>query len=147
MPKVIDLPTEIRTLEEELSRSAQARRQLICRVPNAVAILLMRDCHNSNTLPTKRVETIVTDYYTTWADGIHCPLDPKARKALDEIAEVYGVDREAVVQLMITEYLGDLYDRAAAKVRERAAKAAVLTQARDEVGGVRGGTRPPRRVS
>ena len=108
MPRFIDTVEESVVLERALSKGENLRRQFVFRTDLATAVNVIRRCNQEGKQPGPLIEEIVTDYFTTWSQGVHMTFPSRLREVLDRIAALRGCTREDVVRQIITDHSADL---------------------------------------
>lgn len=116
MPKLMDTNSTLIAYRKSMASGDNTPRQVCCRIPLHVAVELLTDSLTKGKQPGPVLSEIVTDYYTTWADGVHLKLAAPERRLLDQIKEILDLPaREEVVKRLVeryaSEFLSDIMTR------------------------------------
>jgi hypothetical protein len=105
MPANIDIPEEIAYTQSLLNAGSVVKQQIVTRIPPQIYLAHLQACSRSGKLAGPLACDVLTEYYSSWARGVHLVLPEMIRQITDRIGYILGVDREVVVLRVLEQYL------------------------------------------
>lgn len=117
MPRNIDFDEELTKLKDV--EEAGERRQYVLRLEVPIARLFIADCDNLQKQPGPRLEEIISQYYTTWAEGIHMRIGGRVFQMIESLAMAEKVSREEIVRRILDQNIDAVYIAAMERASQR----------------------------